>query len=517
MKQNRWSVIVFALALGCRPAVAPECPEPRNRAGVPDPGEKKAAADPLAGLDIEIEATMAAFDVPGLSIAIVRDGEVVHSRGYGVRSKSKREPVDPDTVFAIASNTKAFAATLVGLLVEEGKVGWEDEVVKHLPDMVLWNQQATKHMRVKDLLSHRSGLATWAGDLAWIGSRATVADVMAKLRHVPARNELHETFGYCNLMFVVAGELLRVRTGKQWDEMLRERVFEPLGMKRTTTRIKGIDGQANVAAPHMKVDGEWRELPWLDVDAVGPAASINSSVADLSKWLLLQLGEGEYAGKRVIPAAAVTDLRVAVTPMRLPKKDMLDPPRHFNAYGLGWFLADYRGRLLVSHGGGLPGMTSQVVLVPDEELGVVVLTNSESEASVVVAQMVVDRFLVGAAVRDYVAFVRDRGSKEEPKKLVAPPTSNGPPLDRFAGTYENELLGRVRVTIAPEPRLEAVDHGRLSCPLVRTGRDTFECTWTEPMFETSTVRFETSGGRAQALSFTVRPDFVDPLEYRFTR
>ena len=261
--------------------------------------------DPLAGLDADVESLMEMFDVPGLALVVVHDGEVVVSKGYGTRTLGKDEPVDGDTVFAIASNTKAFIATAIGLLVADGTIGWDDRVVEHLPDLVLWDDYTTKHIRIRDLLSHRSGLATWAGDTSWIGSKLTTDQLMARLRYVPADHDFREAYGYTNLMFVVAGEVIRAKTGTRWEDFVEERVLKPLAMTRTNATVTALPKMDNIATPYMEIDGKLTAIEYLSVDNASAPGALNSSVNDLSRWLRTQLANGEFEGQQVIPAKVV--------------------------------------------------------------------------------------------------------------------------------------------------------------------------------------------------------------------
>jgi CubicO group peptidase (beta-lactamase class C family) len=476
-------------------------------------------ADPLAGLDGRVERIMKAHDVPGLSIAVVKDGKVVTMRGYGVREAGKPDPVDGDTAFAIASLTKAFTATAVGLLVDEGKIDWDDRVVEHIPDLVLWDDFTTKQIQVYDLLAHNSGLDTWAGDLAWIGSKIDNATLLSRLRHVPPSAGFRERYGYSNLMFVVAGELIRRKTEKTWDVFVRERLLDPLGMSRTTTSVKALPSQENVATPHMGEGAEQFTIPYLDVDNAGAAGALNSSARDMARWMALQLADGKHEGKQLVPAEVVAELRVPHTPVPLPEEDSYSPPRHFIAYGMGWFLADYRGRLLVGHGGGLPGMRSRVVLVPEESLGIVVLTNSETSAAFYLATELVDAYL-GAPHRDYSALARARKAEKAKEEIepAAKPEATSLPTSKYAGSYENALLGTTEVREKGGAlELEVSDHGGLDCPLLHADKDTFTCKWSDPIFETSRVHFDVERGRAHRVRFKVRPSFIDPIEHAFER
>ncbi len=517
----RWlGLALGCLAAGCRPESTTTAPTPTSVAPSERNAEKTGVpADPLKLVEGDIEVMMNAFDVPGLAIAIVRGDEVVFARGYGVREAGKRDPVDPDTVFAVASNTKAFVATTLGLLVTDGQLDWDDRVVAHLPDLKLWDEYTTSRLRVRDLLCHRSGLDTWAGDLSWIGSRIDTDQLVARLRHVPAAHDFRERYGYTNLMYVLAGEVIEAKTGKPWHEVVRDRLLQPLGMTRTVASVDDLPSLGNVAAPHMGRHDARRVIPYLNVDNAGPAGALNSSVADMARWIRMQLGHGELDGRRIVPDAVIEVTRQPHT--LVPQARPPEPPQgHFVAYGLGWVLHDYAGRLVVTHSGGLPGMISRVTLVPEEQLGVVVLTNNESPTASLLAATVVDRFL-GLEPPDRVTrALQQEVERAETKAILRTSAKQEPslPLPRYAGTFRNPLLGRAEVRLEGDGLvLDLSDHGNLRCPLVHHDADTFSCTWADPIFEHSLVHFRVERNRSSSLHVQVRPDFIDPLDYTFTR
>jgi CubicO group peptidase (beta-lactamase class C family) len=520
----------FALSLlalvGCRDqgTASSTCPEPTRDAAAGAPAV--ASSDALADVDARVQSIMERLDVPGLSVAVVKDGKVVLAQGYGVRERGKPGAIDEHTTFAIASNTKAFLATIVAQLVHEKKLDWDDPALKHLPKLKLWDEHATKDIRVRDLLSHRSGLDTWAGDTAWIGSKIDTAGMMAALQHVTPGAGLRSRYGYTNLMFMVAGEVIRAVTGKSWEQEVRERILEPAGMKRTTTSVSQLPKQDNVAAPHMpnpKNEEELIVIPYLNVDAAGASAALNSSAADMAQWLKLQLGNGTLDGAQLFDPKVVEALHQPHTPIRIPK-DRLADGQHFVVYGLGWFMYDYHGRQVVTHGGGLPGMTSRVGLVPEEGLGVVVLTNSETSASAYLFMELMDAYL-GVAPTDRIAKQEERKAEAEKKKQEAKSgagkaepakPSFAPP--KYAGTFRNPLLGRAHVTEKDGAlSLDLPDHGGLKCPLVHKDADTFDCTWVDPIFGSSKVAFTARKTSVTSLSFRVRPEFIDPLKYEFKK
>ncbi|MBV9925299.1 MAG: serine hydrolase [Acidobacteria bacterium] len=396
------------------------------------------------------------WNVPGFALAVVKDDKVVFVKGYGVRELGKPEPVDRDTLFAVASNTKAFTAAALATLVDEGKLRWDDPVTKYLPYFQLYDPYVTREMTVRDLLSHRSGLATFGGDLLWYETVYPREEVIRRVRFLKPAYGFRSRYGYQNIMFITAGEIVPAVTGKSWDDYVREKFFEPLGMKRTVTTYKQLTSAENVAAPHNEVDGRVQVVHYSNVDAAGGAAAINSSAAEMAEWVRLQLGRGTYQGKKIFSAAASREMWTPHTVVSgiSESAEKFNPTVHFNLYGLGWFLGDYRGRKVVTHSGGLDGMTSRVALMPEENLGVVILTNSETPLQSFLYYKVFDVF-TGAPARDWSAdyLARAKAAREreaaEAKKIEearVPNTKPSLPLDAYAGTYGGQMYGDAKVS-----------------------------------------------------------------------
>jgi CubicO group peptidase (beta-lactamase class C family) len=363
-------------------------------------------------------------------------------------------PVTEHTLFAIASCSKAFTAAALAMLVDEGKIKWDDPVTKHLPSFAIDDPYVTHELTVRDLICHRSGLERH--DWVWLGSATSRDEVLQRLHHARPSWSLRSRYGYQNMLYVVAGQIIPAVTGQSWDEFVKLRIFLPLGMTRSNTSIKASGGAEDKATPHLKILERVTPVTYMNVDQIGPAGSVNSCVADLAKWLRLQLGLGNCNGQRLLTTAAVQEMQ---TPQTLVRREalmaQLTPEAHFVAYGLGWVLRDYRGRLICQHGGALRGMRSEVALVPEENLGVVVLTNlSPDLLQEALAQRIIDAYL-GAPVRDWSAeFLaiqkgleqerKNKEAKEEKERTAG--TKLSLPLDRYAGVYQSELYGEMKVT-----------------------------------------------------------------------
>ncbi|HEV2864689.1 MAG TPA: serine hydrolase [Pyrinomonadaceae bacterium] len=472
------------------------------------------------------------WNVPGFAVAVVKDDKVVFAKGYGVRELGKPEAVDKDTLFAIASNTKAFTSAALATLVDEGKLKWDDPVTKYLPYFQLYDAYATREMTVRDLVSHRSGLATFGGDLLWFETTYPREEIIRRVRHLRPAYSFRSRYGYQNIMFLAAGEIVPAVTGKSWDDYVREKFFAPLRMTRTTTSHKQLLQTPNIATPHNELRGKLRVIHYDDVDNAGGAAAISSSVADMAQWLRLQLGRGAYEGRAIFSPRQSREMWTPHTVVGGVSEaaERFNPTAHFNLYGLGWFLGDYHGRKVVSHGGGLDGMISRVALMPEESLGLVVLTNSETPLSSVISNKIFDTFL-GVPKRDWSADYlkrRDAGraaEEAEEKKVEAARAANTKPslpLEAYAGTYTGVMFGDAKV---------AVENGRLVVRLAPSPNfvgdlehwhyDTFSIRWRDSIvypFGRGFVTFNLDArGQVDEMKIDVpNPDF-DFKELEFKR
>lgn len=418
------------------------------------PAQSKVSQAHLKEIDAYAAKAGQDWRVPGFALAIVKDDAVVFARGYGVRELGKPEPVNEHTLFAIASNTKAFTAAALAILVDEGKIKWEDPVIKHLPGFQLYDAYVTREMQVRDLLCHRSGLATFGGDLLWYMTTYSRDEILRRVRHLKPVTSFRTSYGYQNLMFLAAGQIIPAVTGKSWDDYIREKFFAPLGMSRSNTSIAAFEAGGNVATPHNEVDGKINVIRYVNVDNLAPGGGINSSAVEVAQWLRLQLGRSRYQGKEIFSAARAREMWTAHTSIPIGEQsERLNPTTHFQAYGLGWFMMDYHGRKVLNHGGGLDGMTSQTGMIPEENLGVVVLTNSETPLSSILMRKVFDVFL-GAPRRDWSAESLERANKakearraaaEKIEQERAQQTKPSLALAGYAGVYSSEMYGDARV------------------------------------------------------------------------
>ncbi|HKP28867.1 MAG TPA: serine hydrolase [Gemmatimonadales bacterium] len=477
----------------------PAVPSSRRLAAALIVGLSSAAAaqqGPLRGFDAYTSAAIKAWGAPGLAVAVIRNDSVVLARGYGVRELGKSDPVTANTVFAVGSTTKAFTAALIGTLVDAGKLSWDDPVTKLYPGFQLYDPYVTREITIRDLLTHRSGLSR--GDRLWSGSGVPREDVIRRVRFLKPSWSFRSTFGYQNIMFLTAGEIAGKLYGNGWDAAVAEKIFTPLGMTRTVTSTNALKGMDDVATPHERIDNVVTPVEWLNIDNIGPAGSINSSVTDMAQWVRMQLGKGMYGGRKVLEPRTVKEmhtLQMHMSPSETDEK--LYPESHLNGYGLGWFLRDYRGLGLVSHGGAIRGMRAFVGLVPEKNLGVVVLTNlPETTLPAAIGMRVIDQHLAGTP-KDWSArylaeskAARDRAAADRQKTIAArvPGTSPTLALDRYAATYADSMYGEIR--IAKEAEGLTMSFGPyFTGDLKHWHYDTFESVWRNKAQGRGTVSF----------------------------
>jgi len=407
--------------------------------------------------DAYVRRGLQTLRVPGVAVAVVKDGKVVFAQGYGVRTLGDTGRVDAHTLFQIASNTKAFTTAALAMLVDEGKLAWDDPVTKYLPDFQLYDPYVTREFTLRDLVTHRSGLGLGAGDLLWFHSSYSRAEIIHRIRAAKPASSFRSRYAYDNVLYIAAGEIVPAVTGKSWDDFIKERILTPLGMTESGTSIAFLSSTNNVATPHGVERGKLQVVPRDSIDNTGAAGGIVSNVSDMAKWLLCRLDSGRYAGGRLFSErqARVMWAGQTILPIGDPPPPLAALRPGFSEYGLGWFLRDYRGRKVVAHTGGLAGMTSQVMLVPGERLGLVVLTNGESSLMTALAYRLLDTFF-GAPPADWVAAF---AQAEQLERVQADSTVRaragsrdslaGPslPLGRYAGTYRDALYGDAAITL----------------------------------------------------------------------
>jgi CubicO group peptidase (beta-lactamase class C family) len=394
------------------------------------------------------------------------------------------------------------------MLVDEGKLSWDDRVTEHLPHFQVYDPFVSSEMRVYDLLSHRSGLGSFSGDLLWYASEYDADEVLRRTRFVPQTGPFRASYGYSNLMFIAAGQIIPAITGQTWSEFVAERIFEPLGMDRTITSTRDLARFDNVATPHAEPEGELRAYPWRGWEAMAAGGGIISSVSDMARWIELQLNRGEFDGTRFFSEDASRTMWTPLTPMTVSAgSERRYPSTHFRAYGMGWSLMDYLGHRIVSHGGAYDGMYSRVVLVPEDHLGMVVLTNSTTGIGSALMYRVLDAYL-GGEDRDWAAENLE-GEKRGKRAFVerqqeiwnerVEGTDPSLALERYTGTYGGSMYGDATVTVENGGLvLQFLPSPELVGDLKHLHYDTFVVEWRNdfPWFGIGTVQFilDAAGG-----------------------
>lgn len=424
------------------------------------PANAAAQPAPLGGLDEYITAAMAAWEVPGLAIAVVHDGRTAYERGYGVRDVTTGEPVDEHTLFAVGSTSKAFTSAALGMLVDEGRLGWDDRVIDHIPWFEMYDAYATRELTIRDLLTHRSGLSR--GDAVWSRWPHDRKEIIRRIRYLRPTRSFRGAWQYQNLMFLTAGEVVHAVSGKSWDDFVAERIFAPLGMSRSVTSTNPLPRMENVASPHVPVDGEPTPVPHKDIDNVGPAGSIYSSVSQMARWVALHLESGVHGGARLVSDSVMAEMHYPQMAIQADAPEnrlhSRDAVMNFNAYGLAWWLLDYRGRKVVDHGGGIDGMRAHVAFMPEEGVGMVALSNARPN-NLIVALMyrVFDHYLDGGAgpeSADWSTLMLAEMKEGEARAAEArraleadraAGTSPSRPLSEYAGAYEEQYHGVVDI------------------------------------------------------------------------
>lgn len=421
-------------------------------------GLRAQRAIPEKEIETAVERMRAAFQAPGVAVAIVDGERLAFAKGFGVKRVGGQDPVTPDTRFAIASTTKAFTTASIALLVAEGKMKWDDPVSKHLPGFRLSDPLANELVTMRDIVSHRTGLSR--NDALWYNTLWTREEILQRISEVPLSRSFRSAYQYQNIMFLAAGEAVARRAGARWEDFVASRILEPLGMNNTGFSPADAQAAPDVATPHIKRKGVIVEVPWKDITNIGPAGSMNSSVRDLARWTTLHLNKGMFEGRRIISEKEIEETH---TPQTVIHEDAqareLNPDSHLNVYGLGWRLQDYRGRFLISHGGAIDGFRAQVAFLPDEKWGLVVLTNLGQTTMADALRFALIDILLDLPRKDWTSLYLAAAKKQEEqaaarrKERIAKRVQGAKPslpLQGYSGAYENPGYGRVVIKAMDE-------------------------------------------------------------------
>jgi len=414
-------------------------------------------ADPkaqLKGFPEFVAKAMAEWKVPGMAVAVIKDGKVILCEGFGLRDVKNGLKVTPQTVFAIGSSSKAFTATTMGILVDDGKVEWDNPVREYLPAFKLWDDFATEKMTPRDLLCHRSGLPRH--EAMWYGSPFSRTEILDRLRYLEPNQGFRAVWQYQNLMFLTAGHLVGVLSQSTWEEFTRKRIFEPLGMTSSSFSIEDMKAKADHSLPYGEKKDKVEEIPYRNIDTIGPAGSINSNVVDMANWVILNLNKGKFGDKPVVSEAAMAQIQTPQMVVRDPIFLLLSnfPEIYYPSYGLGWFITSYRGHTVLHHGGNIDGFSAMVSYLPRDNMGLVVLTNLNGNLMPYAVMFNIYDRLLGLdqkpwspRFKEIIDKMKAEGEKaqkeaDKDRQLNAKPTH---PLDDYAGEYNHPGYGTVSV------------------------------------------------------------------------
>jgi len=472
-----------------------------------------------ADLDAYLLQTWKNWGTPGMVVGVVKNDNLVFCRGYGEKTLGQNDTPDGHTLFAIASNTKAFTATALALLVEEGKVRWDDPVRKYLPYFTLYDPWVSEAFTLRDLLCHRSGLGTFSGDVLWYRSSLTAPELIKRYGPIEPEFSFRSGYGYSNLMYIAAGEVIAVASGQSYTQFVEERILKPLGMSRSTFQLNRLSALGNFAQPHAHGDGKNHPIPWVSWETVASTGGLMSSVEDMARWIKMNINHGVWQGDTLIPARLQNELW---TPHNgfLVDHSKSGKTSSFNTYGLGWQLSDYKGHFRVHHTGGYDGMISSVQIFPDMELGIIVLTNGVRAPITAIPNYIADKVLLGRNERDWCAEQLKKQEKREiediriPSRVAARVQNTTPTLapGQMSGVYRCPMYGDIRLLTKKDTLYLEFSHTpSFSCRLSHWHYNTWKMEWLEPQawFGYATVKIVTDpNNNPVSLEFDVPNDDI---------
>lgn len=472
-------------------------------------------------LDNYINRALTNWRIPGAAVCIVKDGRIVLRRGYGIKELGLANKVDENTLFMIGSNTKAFTATALAGLQAQRKLSLDDKVTTYVSDFKLENKPAGEMATLRDLLSHRIGFETFQGDFTYWTSNLTRKEIIEKMSHVKAVYPFRSHWGYTNAAYLTAGEAIEKVTNKPWEVYIKESLLAPLGMSSTVTLTKDLSTSFNKSAAHTLIDGRLAAIPYAQIDNMAPAGAISSSASDMCKWVLALLANGKVGTKEVIPAAAIRATRQAQ--ILVGNED----DANFSAYGLGWFLRGYKNHRVVMHTGGVNGFVSSVTLVPDQNLGIVILTNTDQNELIETLNLdIIDAYLkqpnrnhgdaaLAAVKSQQLSDLQKDKAKRDTVALNLRPALN---LNDYTGKYTSDLYGNLTVTKGELNDLEMrfEHHPKMFAKLQPLGGNRFYATFSDPVFGKAVFPFIVQNNRVVSVHVKVA-DFVEYTPYDFKK
>ncbi len=475
-------------------------------------------------LDAYINKGLKDWDIPGLSIVVVKDDKVILMKGYGVRNINTKAPVDENTLFMIASNTKLFTGTSLALLEYRNKISLDDPITKYYPDYRLYDTTTTALVTIRDLLSHRIGTKTFEGDFTFWNTTLKREEVMQRMRLLKPVQKFRQDFGYCNSCYLTAGQVIPKVTGQSWEEFVKDSITKPLQMNHTLLLSTGVAQQPDVASPYTtSYTGTLKQIPFDNWNNLAPAAAIISNVADLSHWLLFQLDSGRYNGQQILPFAVLQKTRMVNIIINSKKSSVY--PMHFTGYGLGLFAADYNGKQVYWHTGGAGGMVSNVCFVPEAGLGIAILTNNDNQGFFeALRYQILDAYLgvpfVNRSQQRIPGFKADmKAQLNEIQNWKARVKGNKPqlPLSAYTGNYTNTLYGNITITQSGNDLKIAFDiKPELTATLSYMDKDEWLMQYNNIEYGIFAVKFQIKNNKVVAVT-TRQNEFVEYDPYTFLK
>jgi CubicO group peptidase (beta-lactamase class C family) len=476
-------------------------------------------------LDVYVNREMKRWNIPALAVAIVKDGKVVACKGYGTTESNGTKKVDENTLFQIASNSKAFTGTSLAMLDARKKISLDDKATKWLPYFSLKEPYASKEVTVRDLLCHRIGFQTFQSDFLNWNCNLTRKEIIEGMKNVTPVYSFRSRYGYCNSAFLAAGEVIKAATDTTWDDFVKYNFFKPLSMTRSTTYHKDIVADQNAAVPYTILRNKLVKLDYANVDNLGPAASISSCVKDMSNWVLCQLDSGRFNGRQVIPFAAIKTTR---TPQMIAGRGGNNPDfpsNHFNLYGMGWGIKDYYGKAMYEHTGGADGFVTSVCLFPEEKLGIVVLTNTDmNDLFLALREQIMLAYFnqpyKNLSAEGYKYFAE--GNKEANAEIdgwmnkTKVKDQEFPLAKDLVGKYNNEVYGDVEVKNDEGLVVTFSHHPQAKGKLSYMGDNTFLCEYTYATWGFQQLKVKVENNKVSSIIIKVN-DFVDYMDYEFKK
>ncbi|MFZ5946627.1 MAG: serine hydrolase [Stygiobacter sp.] len=463
----------------------------------------------LVKIDSYIQSALKDWKLPGFAVAIVKNDSIIFSKGYGVRDIRTNEPVDEHTNFMIASCSKAFTTAALATLVDRGKINWDDKVIDFLPSFQMYDTWITKEITIRDLVTHRSGLATFSGDILWLGSTYDSKEVIKRVRYLKPTSSFRSKYGYQNIMFSVAGSIIPVVTDTSWSDYIKTHFFKPLKMDRSTTSIEEMKSIGNYAYPH-KIEND-KAIPYKEfysIETVAPAGAINSNVFDMAQWIRLQLKKGKFEDKQIFSVKQSNEMwsnQTAIENMN---------------YGLGWFIRYWNGKKLLNHGGGMPGMISDVSIIPEENFGMVILSNAENGMVTAIRNYIMETFFLSEP-KDWNKMMLDNWKRridnfdkenKRREEVRIKDTKPSLPFEKYCGIYEDKMYGKAEVSLKDgKLYLQFLPSPTFKGELKHYHYDTFYIDWENDFLTRGWVKFDMDFN-AHIKQFTIEvpnsPDFI---------